>query len=267
MELPDFLRSVEFERLRQLMGARVSDYFGVQPAGANEVIETEGFIEVQLFNDQLVVDNTLQYLGRDVICYMRNQNVYQINEHNLSSFKFHLTFCNAISGAINARRDTRFRLHRRRDNVFEVYPVVGGLVANQPVQVAMKVCGSCLRSVRYPGYANGTPGQRQQIIDTFDIANYLDHGIRGIAARVAEPMIRLDRELAIVQRSNKRCNQCNRNLAAHPQWLKVHHRNGLPFDFRRDNTQVLCLECYVGRNGIGNNAMAYQNFRRHYHID
>jgi hypothetical protein len=244
------------------MGARVSDYFGRQPAGANEVIEAEDFIEVQLFNDQLVVDNTLQYLGRDVICYMRNQRVGQINEHNLSSFKFHLTYCNAIARAINAHRDTRFRLHRRRDNVFEVYPVIGRRVSQNPVQVEMKVCRGCLKSLHYPGYANGTPEQKDHIVETFDIANYLDHGIRGIAPQVAEPMIRMDRDRHIIQRSNKRCSQCARNLQAHPEWLRVHHLNGLTFDYRRENTEVVCLRCYIEKNGFGLDGQEYLNFQR-----
>lgn len=249
MQLIDILRSASFQELREKMGARVSDYFGANPI-PYKAIRTPDYFEISLEDEDFVIDNTLQYLGKDVICYIREQKMNHIIEAQVSTFKFHLTQCNTISKAINEGRDTRFRIHRRNDDRFSVYPIIRGVVRDEQVNVKMNVCKSCLRTLRYPGYANGTQEQREKIINEFNIANYVAHGIRGVMPQLAEPMLRVNRDRLLIQLSNMHCSKCDRNLQAHSNWLRIHHINGRHFDYGNGNISILCLGCYAKANGL-----------------
>ena len=267
MNLPDFSKHVELNRLRQQMGAELISWDSEgdwKPIDIDKLLITSG-IDISPDQIEYAEDGTLEYEGRKVVVYIRDQ--YVSDSNNLVDIeelvdparlcKFHIANCATLEQMKSQNRFDRYVVATRTDGKFIVNFLVGGRVHDrgEKVERRLYVCKNCLSQLNYKEYTSKNYQQKNKIRDSFDLNAFFEiypsqitntPTETDVTAPVNEYPSNWGRiSLQYREKVEWKCEKCNIDFREKKAFLHLHHRNGLKHDNSERNLRALCIGCHA----------------------
>jgi hypothetical protein len=253
MKLIDFNKSKNLKDLLDEMGA------GLKPMESkNKWEETKleelikgGTIEIRdLSYLDTAKDGTLEYQGKKVIAYIRDQYSYYRN--NEKGYKYHLSHCSTLEKAGAQNRNSRYLISLRTDGKFEVNKM-GSNNSTESVLIPMKVCKNCLSKLDYKGYKIN----KEQIFNEFSLSEFFEL-YKHSEIKESEYKNVLTAKPNLYSKEWKKisnemrfergyiCDECKIDMSAkeNRKYCHVHHIDADKTNNDPNNLEVLCLECH-----------------------
>ena len=251
MKLPDFNQHDLFNQLRSQMNAHLVSWSegGIwNSIDIDEILETTGH---DISPEELTIstDGTLEYKGRKVVVYIRDQRVqYQ-------PYKFHAADCQKLTEMRHNDRYHRYVVSNRTDGSFIVNSYDRGRIVEKDVTKKLSICRYCLICLNYDGYANQNDQTRTRILGSFVLDEFFrkhPSQIRfepkhsSVTAPADEYTLHWEHISRLFRESkNWQCEDCHVSLRDKPVYLHVHHRDGNKNNNSRVNLQALCIACHA----------------------
>ena len=259
IKLPDFSKSVQFQRLRERMG--IKEIPVLRPVVFERkvirkrnfiVANTEGIrLEKELQNKLVPADSRdisvsekglLTYKGRKVAAYIRDQRrgVNYYTKH--SGYRYHLCDCSTLQTMRNAGREKRYFVTKRSDGQFKVHDVAWG--NPREFLAKLELCQNCIRELsRMDLYFN--PFSLKEFFKRYD-------------SDVPETITKTETEEEIQtytpdqedysreyrKAANYCCQSCRVDCSSEPSLLHLHHCDGVPSNNEHTNLRILCVDCH-----------------------
>ena len=259
MRLPDFSNHVRLNDLRQQMGAELISW---NSGGDWEPIDIDGLlvttgIDIPPDEIEYAPDGTLEYEGRKVVVYIRDQ--YVLDSYELVDpeqlCKFHVADCSTLKTMRSQNRYDRYVVATRTDGKFIVNFLVGGRIHDkgEGIECRLYVCKNCLKKLNYKNYRR-TP-KKEEIRESFDLKAFFEIYGSQIISKPTDtdktaPVNEYSSDWRQIARDYKekvgwRCEECNIDLREGKEFLAVHHINALKNDNGDENLRALCLHCHA----------------------
>ena len=251
MKLPDFKVHDLFNRLRTQMNAQLVDWSegGLwNSIDIDEILETTGH---DISPEELSVanDGTLEYKGRKVVVYIRDQRVqYQ-------PYKFHVADCKMLTEMRDNDRYHRYVVSNRTDGTFTVNSYDRGRIVEKDAQTKLSICKYCLNHLNYNGYANSNEQTRTRIYNSFELDGFFrkypsqitfEPTHTNVTAPTDEYTVHWEHISRLFKESkNWQCEECHIPLHDKRVYLHVHHKDGNKNNNSRGNLQALCIACHA----------------------
>ncbi len=253
MNLPDFKVHNLYNRLRTQMNARLVNWSECGPWNSiniDEILETTGH---DISPEELSVanDGTLEYKGRKVVVYIRDQRVqYQ-------PYKFHVADCKKLTEMRDNDRYHRYVVSNRTDGTFTVNSYERGQIVKKNTAVKLNICKYCLNHLNYKGYVSSNEQTRTRIYNSFELDEFFGKYTSQITIEPAHTNVTAPADEYTVnwenisrgyrESANWRCEQCQVSLRDKREYLHVHHIDGNKNNNIRENLQALCVACHASR--------------------
>lgn len=251
MRLPDFKQHDSFNQLRSRMNAQLVDWSegGVwNSIDIDEILETTGH---DISPEELTIarDGTLEYKGRKVVVYIRDQRVqYQ-------PYKFHVADCKKLTEMRENDRYYRYVVSNRTDGTFTVNSFDHGRIVEKDTTKKMSICRYCLIHLNYEGYANRNDQTRTRILESFELDDFfqkypsqinIEPTHTNVTAPADEYTLHWDQISQLFKAGkNWQCEECKVSLYDRRVYLHVHHKDGNKNNNNRENLQALCIACHA----------------------
>ena len=252
MNLPDFSQDEGFNRLRERMGAELIAWKseGIwDPINIDEILVTTG-VDTSLDDVGAADDGTLEYRGRRVVVYIRDQVMaYQ-------PYKFHVADCDTLQNMRQSGRSERYVVATRTDGMFIVNTFEEDRVIERDAEHRLFVCRNCLKRLNYKNYDTARYIERTRICESFDLREFFEVYPSQIKREpthtdTTAPLNHYTEDwpqVSLRHREQKdwRCERCCIDFGApeRRQLLHVHHINGIRHDNSAGNLRVLCIDCH-----------------------
>ena len=266
MKLPDFSKHVGLNQLREQMGAELISWRAGgnwKPIDIDEQLVEDG-IDILPDEIEYAPDGTLEYEGRKVVVYIRDQS--NRDQYVLDSYesidpehlcKFHVANCPTLSQMHRQGRYDRYVVATRRDGKFTVNFLNGGKPIKKGVECRLYVCKHCLNTLNYQNYQNyrNRRTQQDEIRESFDLNEFFEMYPSQITSQptgsdITAPVNQYSRDWQQISRNYRetvqwRCERCDFDLTDRREFLDVHHINGLRNDNSEENLCALCISCHA----------------------
>jgi len=259
MRLPDFSKCVEFIRLREKMGVKVIPVlpmveFKREVVTEKEILEPDlkdRKLERILVNeavpasaDEISVskEGLLEYEGRKVVAYIRDQHKKIDHYNRTSDYRYHLANCSTLRSMRAAGREKRYLVTKRKDGLFEV----NDLTWSTPKKyiVKMRLCYNCIQELRWRRLYF-TPFVLEKYFEKFD--TYVPKTIRRIeTVKKIQTYSPNHEDIAreYKKAANYTCQSCGVHCAFDPSLLNLHHKDGDPSNNDHNNLRIFCVDCH-----------------------
>lgn len=280
MKFPDYKKCVEINQLLVAMGVTQIPTLPVvvfEREVVKRIVHEHKDLEDIKIGEQLVDSaipvnkseiagrpgELLEYKGRKVCAYIRDQKA-TINFYNKTSdYRYHLCNCGALQSMKNIGREHRYLTTQRSDGLFEAHDLT-----TQPVKkglVKMQLCQFCIQILREKGIYS-TPFNLENYYEIND--SYTPKTIRTIE-EVRETQTYSPNQKQISQEyrkvNNFLCQICSVNCSESTGLLHLHHEDGNPANNDRLNLKVLCVACHSEQPRHGH-MLANPRFKRQINI-
>ena len=252
MNLPNFLQHDGLNRLREQMNAELrswnsdNDWDPISLA-----LDTIG-LDISPDALEYPDDGTLEYNGRKVVIYIRDQQVeYQ-------PYKFHVANCDTLSRMRADNRYDRYVVATRTDGMFTVNSYDDErILIEEGSEHRLGVCINCLKALNYKDYNDCRRAAQRHIVTEFELQEFfLKYSSQitptPIHAETTAPLNEYTNDwpetsLRLREENNWTCERCGEDFGAAQRQglLHVHHINGLRYDNSDENLIVLCNACHA----------------------
>lgn len=262
MKFGDYSKSYEIRRLQELMGVVTIPELP-EPSYQREVVE-KSITEVhdqqyeelkqELKGNGLLIKNTelqgtlgeqLEYEGRKVCAYIRDQKGDVNFYSKTTGYRFHLTNCSTLQKMKESGREARYLITERDDGYFKVN-AIGGFISRSTGsgEVKMELCSFCMANLQksnkfftpfslreyFKKYNSTVPRTIRKETSITKIQTYTpDHS---------------DCAREFKKLAKHKCQMCNVDCSNNQHLLHMHHRNGDPSNNNAYNIRILCAECH-----------------------
>ncbi|MBN2000930.1 HNH endonuclease [candidate division KSB1 bacterium] len=184
----------------------------------------------------------LEYKGRKVVAYIRDQKAAVNFYYHYSGYKYHLCNCVTLQTMRDIGREHRYLATQRKDGMFEVHdltvdPIQSGIVK-------MDLCKNCVEILKQKGiYYN--PFNLEDYFSKYD--SYTPKTIRKIeeVRKIQTYSPNQDDYSREYRRAcNNKCQVCQVDCTEYTGILHLHHIDGNPANNERHNLQILCVDCH-----------------------
>jgi len=207
--------------------------------------------EIQLKDIRPAEDGTMEYMGKKVILYMRDQYIYANYK-----YKFHISWCEALEKMKREGRIHRYVVSNRRDGIFIVNEFdEDRKLVNENVEKSLEVCVWCLGKLKYDGFVYGETSSRRAVSD-FKLKEFFqkydtsfkgeEESLQGAGVVPLNEYGANWRNISRVYREKQGwyCEKCGKNLNKNKGELETHHINRNKFDVNESNLMALCHRCH-----------------------
>jgi hypothetical protein len=184
----------------------------------------------------------LEFQGRKVCAYIRDQKTSVNFRGKWSEYKYHLCNCKTLQSMRDAGRERRYLATQRIDGFFTVHD----LTVSPPEKgiVKMDLCQNC-KDILIQKRIYFAPFTLSDFFKKFN--TYVPRTIRRVEeVRTIQTYTPdhadIAREAKIA--AGYRCQGCQVDCGNHKELLHMHHRNGDPSDNSHSNLAVLCVDCH-----------------------
>lgn len=251
MRLPDFSQHGLFNRLRSQMNAHLVAWSegGIwNSIDIDEILVTTGH---DIAPEELAVakDGTLEYEGRKVVVYIRDQLI------QYKPYKFHVADCKTLTQMRLNNRYDRYVVSNRTDGTFTINSTEQGRIVEKGVDEKLSICWNCLIRLNYKGFVNCNQQTKNWILKSFTLGEFFEKNtsqIRiepthtNVTAPANEYTVNWDN---ISRRYKERvkwiCEECHVSLHDKREYLHVHHKDGNKNNNISENLQALCIACHA----------------------
>ena len=187
-------------------------------------------------------DDLLEYKGRKVVAYIRDQKVPVNFNQKRSNYRYHLCNCSTMQSMRDIGREHRYLATRQNNEMFEVHDLT-----EDPVKkgiVRMKLCKNCEKVLR----------QRGQYSYPFDLEQYFkdnDSYIPKTIKKIEEvPVTQTyspkqgDYSREYRKSCHYKCQLCGVDCSKFHDLVHLHHVDGNPHNNQYHNLRVLCVDCH-----------------------
>lgn len=201
------------------------------------------------------------YKKRPIFLYMRDQFIANSSyNRGTSSYKFHLCYCQWLKEADESNLlNKRYVVTNRADGTFLSNVILKDCnnERHDNKELLLQPCRYCLGKINWQNYEFATPEGRTNIVETFNIKEYLAEVSEDVLAEMQETTKGLhnvfslpkkeywlpaERKKALKSQCGYRCQKCHKQFKANE--LQIHHRNHNEGDNSPDNLMVLCTPCH-----------------------
>ena len=263
MKLPDFSGHVGLNQLRQQMGAELISW----SSGGNwDPIDIElGGDGKEILPEEIeyAPDGTLEYQGRKVVVYIRDQHMFDSYESvNPDEWidpeqlcRFHVADCPTLKTMKSQNRYDRYVVATRTDGKFIINFLVGGKIHDKGERVERRlyVCKNCLNKLDYKNYRHKKT-QQNEIREFFDLKAFFEKYGAQITKQptgtdITAPVDQYPSNWPHISRPYKekvgwKCEECEIDLREREEFLEVHHIN-LKRDNKEQDLRALCIGCHA----------------------
>ncbi len=259
MKLQDYSKCVEINQLLVAMGVteipvlpEVRFEREVVKRYEREVIDYEDIkIGERLVDSAIPVSKSefiqrpnelLEFKGRKVVAYIRDQKAAVNFYSNRSEYKYHLCNCSTLQSMKDFGREHRYLVTKRKDGMFEVHDLTVDPVQKGIVQ--MDLCKNCVEILK----------EKRIYFSPFNLTKYFEKNesyapktIKKIEeARTTQTYSPNQEDYSREYRKacHHRCQICDVNCVEFTGLLHLHHSDGNPSNNQRHNLQVLCVDCH-----------------------
>ena len=255
MKLINFHQYKKLSNLLDKMGAELIEmktnvaWNGIDDEKLRELLHT-GELEIDISEIE-IVEGVLEYKGRKVIIYIRDQ----YKKFYDKGYKFHLSNCLTISKAIQFNRKSRYVISLRTDGVFKINLLEEDRIVDKDLLEQLSVCKNCLDNLNYKGYKNNTYSRKNDIYTSFNLTEYFDKyqtsnlSLFNFREEKNTPINTYNkdfssRSLEFRKSKNYICSECEIDLKNYKKYLHVHHKDGDKSNDNPYNLITLCIECH-----------------------
>ena len=251
MRLPDFSEHNGLNWLRQQMEADLMPWESGRnwnPISIDGILGTTG-VDIPLDEIETAADGTLEYEGRKVVVYIRDQSV------DYQPYKFHVANCDKLQSMREEGRDKRYVVSTRTNGTFTINSFKNGRLVKKGDEDELHVCKYCLRRLNYKGYRGCRYAEQNRIMTSFNLKEFFEMYVSQITKVPTEtdtsaPLNDYTSDWDEVSRRYKdkmgwRCEACSIILREMPEFLDAHHIDGLRNNNRDENICALCVGCHA----------------------
>lgn len=257
MNLPDFSKHVGLNQLRQNMGAGLISWNSGEEWNSiniDKILVTTG-IEIPPDEIEYAADGTLEYAGRKVVVYIRDQ--YRLSDATREQLnRFHVADCVTLQDMRRDNRYERYVVTNRKDGKFIVNFLHDQV---KEVERELYVCKYCLGRLNYNGYRRRGYSGQNAIRNYFDLRAFFekyDSQITKVPTHtdITAPVNTYPPNWEQIsyrykEKRNWECEECGIALGGEDskRFLHVHHKNGLKYDNYDENLLSLCIRCHANK--------------------
>lgn len=184
----------------------------------------------------------LEYKGRKVVVYIRDQKTAVNFYQNRSDYRYHLCNCSTLQSMKEIGREHRYLATQRNDGMFEVHDLTV-----DPVQkgiARMDLCKNCIEILLQKGKYS-SPFKLKEYFDKND--SYTPRTIKRIEeVRSTQTYSPNQEECSREYRKacHHKCQCCSVDCSQFTGLLHMHHADGNPANNQRQNLLILCVDCH-----------------------
>lgn len=262
MKLIDFNEFDLFQGIKSKMGITKNCDISYDSSTKFDEIEfekTPEWIEIvrgrgkDISLDELTIskDKTLEYKGKKMILYIRDQYSYNYE------YKYHVAWCEKLQEMNVNKRLNRYVVSRRTDGTFiaNILDKATHEPIEENIERKLGVCRYCLGELNYKEYKSSRQIERNKIYEAFNIKEFLnqyDTKFKQIPkyTDITSPLNEYSDNWSEIAREYKKyknwtCEECGRIFFNNPQMLDVHHIDGSKYNNSYSNLRALCKECHA----------------------
>lgn len=208
--------------------------------------------DVQIKDITISDDNTLEYMGKKVVLYMRDQ--YFPTE---KKYKYHIAWCDHLEDMEYMGKIKRYVVNNRKDGKFAVNLFDSknkNLLIEENKEIEMEVCVKCLSKLQYEGFVFH-PHSYKKAVERFNLEEFFKKYTfsweeeRVLNSSKLQPINSYSSNWKNISRKYREymgwfCEECGKDCTKTPWELEVHHKNSNKFDSSRENLKALCHDCH-----------------------
>ena len=254
-------------RLRQQMGAPIGRHTPARHKNPNPKTQivmglgeiTPVVLNRDMFEEEVFpVGGLLTHLGVHKTLHIYDPFVSRENLEATPAInpKFHLADCVTLETMRSINKYDRYVVSNQTDGLFPVraYDHLTERREQEEILARIQPCKNCLKELDYEGFDGASHIERRRIFEHFDLMEFFatyetmfrtlprltrqSMGEGQYTSDWAKISARLRRE------ANWTCSECAVNCSNDKDLLHVHHRDGNRGNNRRNNLQVLCIDCH-----------------------
>lgn len=208
--------------------------------------------DVSIRDVDIADDKTLEYQGKKVVLYMRDQ--YHPTE---KKYKYHVAWCDHLEEMDSRGKIKRYVVNNRKDGIFVINVFSSQYrdsLIQEEVETRMEVCVKCLAKLNYKGFVFN-PLTYRKAVNCFNLEEFFEEykpqwekGMNLKSNRL-QPINTYSKNWREISKKYREymgwmCEKCGKDCSQTRGDLEVHHKNRNKFDSSMKNLEALCSKCH-----------------------